>query len=187
MAQERIIGVRVNEDRHGQFERAAKRDGKKVSEWLRDLGIAAISPPVPRTTPTPPDTRSIAAFSRGDDQPRSKAQELAATIPGLRVGFGVSPSTGDLPAIAPASSNEVDSDAKLFKPWILELQRLQRMGEVDPGEAADEERRKLDSVGFQTPKGWMRWTLEQRADYLDQHHPLAGPRPERQAAAPDGW
>lgn len=39
------VEVWLDEDRIGQFERAAKRENKSVSEWLRDLGAAAIAPP----------------------------------------------------------------------------------------------------------------------------------------------
>lgn len=38
------VEVWLDEDRIGQFERAAKRENKSVSEWLRDLGTAAIAP-----------------------------------------------------------------------------------------------------------------------------------------------
>ncbi len=40
-----IYGVRVDEDRKGQFERAARAAGKTVTGWLLDLGIAEVSPP----------------------------------------------------------------------------------------------------------------------------------------------
>ena len=45
MAKNRIIGVRVDEEQSEQFERAAKVVGKKVSDWLRDLGAAEVAPP----------------------------------------------------------------------------------------------------------------------------------------------
>jgi len=47
MARDRIIGVRVDGVQSDQFERAAKNVGKKVSDWLRELGAAAIAPPQP--------------------------------------------------------------------------------------------------------------------------------------------
>ncbi len=47
MAQDKIIGVRVDVERLTTFEAAAQVAGKKVSEWLRDLGIAALSLPPP--------------------------------------------------------------------------------------------------------------------------------------------
>ncbi len=47
MAQDKIIGVRVDGERLTTFEEAAQVAGKKVSEWLRDLGIAALSLPPP--------------------------------------------------------------------------------------------------------------------------------------------
>jgi len=47
MAQDKIIGVRVDAERLTAFEGAAQLAGKKVSEWLRDLGIAALSLPPP--------------------------------------------------------------------------------------------------------------------------------------------
>jgi len=38
--------VIVTEDQFGQFERAAKRQGKEVGEWLRELGAVSISAPL---------------------------------------------------------------------------------------------------------------------------------------------
>jgi hypothetical protein len=190
--------VQVDDDRKGQFERAARAAGKTVPEWLRDLGIMAVAPPIPRPNPSPgmqvvkqPVTShpvtALEHAARAESPIGRSVTEFLLSKTQVKVENEGYVGTGDQSAIAPATPYEVDPDDKPFKPWISELKRLQRMGEVDPGESADEERRKLDSVGFQTPKGWIRWTLEQRADYLDIHHPLAGPRPEPITAAPDGW
>lgn len=40
-----LIRLWLAEEQSGQFDRAAKSAGKSVSEWLRDLGAAAIAPP----------------------------------------------------------------------------------------------------------------------------------------------
>lgn len=62
--------MRIEEDQDAQFELAAKSAGKSVSEWLRDLGAAAVTraelDPIPR---------------------KITAADIAASIPGLRVGL----------------------------------------------------------------------------------------------------
>lgn len=46
----KLIGVKLQDDQAGQFGRAAKAAGKTVASWLRDLGAAAVAPPVPFPT-----------------------------------------------------------------------------------------------------------------------------------------
>lgn len=41
----KIVGFRVDEDRLGQYARAADRQGKRISDWLRDLANAAVGTP----------------------------------------------------------------------------------------------------------------------------------------------
>lgn len=43
----KVVGVKLKDGQAAQFERAALAVGKTVPTWLRDLGAAAIAPPVP--------------------------------------------------------------------------------------------------------------------------------------------
>lgn len=122
-----IIGVRVEDERRAQFERAASAQGKKVSEWLRDLGIAAVSPPAAvkqqvvkqpifeepvRESVYEYDPEYAAAMegtipapSQGEitkpdlEQPKARltAGEIAAAIPGVQLGIP-KPPEADKPA-----------------------------------------------------------------------------------------
>ena len=145
-----IIGVRVSNERREQFERAAKGDGKSVSEWLRDLGVAAIAPP---TSPAP-------AVNRTGVERRSPAS-FAASIPGVRVGLSIPVDVGDAPV------EDVPT-----KPWLPELVRLQRLGEADPGEALEEFQSLLRGQTAGLPRGFQNMPLQQRAGWLDEHRPL---------------
>ncbi len=58
------------------------------------------------------------------------------------------------------------------KPWLPELIRLAKMGEMDPGSAAEEMNSLLKGDQFRAPKGWFQWSMEKRARWLDLNKPL---------------
>lgn len=176
MARQHIIGVRVEEERLEQFERAAKREGKKLSEWLRDLAITEIAAPlssVVREKRTPQPAYGTTRLSPA---------EIAASIPGVKLGtapeafigedgqmfqFAVAqdPNSFD---VANAPTEEITT-----KPWLPELTRITKLSEFDPGSATEELNALIGSL-FRPPKGWMAWSLQKRAAYLDETHPLEG-------------
>jgi len=65
------------------------------------------------------------------------------------------------------------------KGWLADIQRWAEMREVDPEEAAREESQVL--IGFKAPKGWLTWSSEQRAAYLDVNFPKDGTIPAASA------
>jgi len=80
MPKSHIIGVRVEDDRWAQFDRAARAAGKNVSEWLRDLGIQEIAPP-------------LAAYQSRLSQSNTSAPPLfdERLTPTTKPGFGRDP------------------------------------------------------------------------------------------------
>lgn len=108
-----MIGLWISDEQHDQFVRAAKRDSKTVSEWIRDLCLRAIAPPTntvlsaaPIDSPTVAmafvdsvavteagaavlmvDSEHSAAVAVESAMRRSRSAEIAASVPGLRVGL----------------------------------------------------------------------------------------------------
>lgn len=106
MAKEKIVMVRMEEEKHGKFERAAKAVGKTVSGWLRWLGEREVAPP---------SNEAILAHSRGYGQTTKRidvpakrtAAEIAAMIPGVRLGLETeSPEPQATPYDLASDSNE---------------------------------------------------------------------------------
>jgi hypothetical protein len=100
-------------------------------------------------------------------QRTSRAAELAAKIPGLQAGVGGHPASGQ-----PAKMENLSIPATSSRPWLPELVRLSRMGEVDPGSSAQEFDDLIGGRGFKPPKGWALWSTEKRARWLDENKPL---------------
>lgn len=160
--------VRVETEQYEQFTRAAKVAGKTPSAWLRELGAREVAPPVPRPAGaylSGPQAQVVSGLisERGETPRKMTPLELAAAIPGVRLGgFGGM----DLPVqVGNAPTEDVAT-----KPWLPELRRLQSLGEWDPG-TADEEFKAL-CPNFRPPKGWLGLSLEKRAAYLDEKCPL---------------
>lgn len=96
-------------------------------------------------------------------RPKMTATELAASIPGLRLGSSA--------AMAEPAEVEMGENVKT-KPWLPELIRLQRMSEMDPASSADEFATLLHGEAFRPPKGWAMWSMEKRARWLDENKPI---------------
>jgi hypothetical protein len=174
--------IRIEPEQLAQFQEAAKVAGKSVSDWLRDAGTAAII-----------GVRPTVATSEPEPSTQSRAVALVASIPGVRLGIPMAgglciasgvgqeersqtlavPNSanedGDTHSDTPEAIEELGEDVPT-KPWLPELMRIQRMGEIDPESAADELRRLVPE--FKPPKGWAGWSIGQRAAWLDLNRPL---------------
>jgi len=75
------------------------------------------------------------------------AAELAAIIPGVSLGMGTP-----------------------GRKWLPELKKLKAKGEVDQTSADEDFKTMIPE--FRPPKGWNSWTIEGRAKWLDEKHPI---------------
>lgn len=92
--------------------------------------------------------------------PKPTAAQLAASIPGLKLGLS-------------ASEIEISDDSEdvATRPWLPELIQAAKRGELDPGDGT-EYFLSLYGGPFKPPKGWSQWSIDKRAAYLDEHAPL---------------
>ena len=174
MAREIIKSVRLGEEEAGQFERAAKALGKGVSEWLRDLGVAAVA------VPSQADRTIEGSGSQLD---RTVGAGYTEDIWGPGLGpLGLSERLEAAGLNPPADKGQVpwepakvvfEAATATTRHWLPELTRLQQIGEEDPGTAADEFQTLLGGE-IRFPKGWLSWDLRRRAAWLDEHRPLKG-------------
>ncbi len=72
----------------------------------------------------------------------------------------------------PDAEPEPEPEPVRTKPWLPELQRIMRMAEVEPEQSTQEFRRMLGGSSLKPPKGWSDWSINRRANYLDEKHPL---------------
>lgn len=106
-------------------------------------------------------------------QQRKKLEDLAASIPGLHVGVGEgNASTAPTAQMDNTYVGDCPVEDVKTKPWLPILLKLQQMGEVDPGSAAEEFNTLLKGEQFRQPKGWHQWSMEKRARWLDQNKAL---------------
>jgi hypothetical protein len=191
MTKEAFISMRLPTEQKEQFERAAKRDGKTVAAWLRDLGARAVAPPMPSgpyeargysdsamTTlreGKPPETFMPTS---GPSRPRKTAAEIAASIPGVSAGVMSEQALRGRQAPYGAWSGEVrqDDPGESVPSWSADLDKWA----TDPTQADDD----LTTALFartgavrKLPREFMNWTKDRKVlarltQYLDREHPL---------------
>ena len=81
-------------------------------------------------------------------------------------------SRGHVAAEPVVDVGDAPSEDVSTKPWLPELMRLQRMGEMDPSSSEDEFNTLMRGETFRPPKGWANWSLKNRADWLDANRPI---------------
>ena len=178
------IVVHVDGEQRGQFECAAKRDGKKVGEWLRDLGAVAIVPPTIERSHNPPMQAPVVVESpiakvAQVERPSGSSPGAAPSspLPGSAAGFGkdamaflaergikVGVKVAEVVDVGDAPVEDVKT-----RPWLPELKKLMAKGEF---EDVTEDFNALYGRQFRPPKGWSVWDLARRAQWLDANAPL---------------
>lgn len=197
MAKQTILGIRVNDEQRGQFERAAKAAGKKISEWLRDVAIAVVAPPKAAELPEPGTIWLNETTGRFEKVPiqMSPQPQSGVSIVQLEQGeestqypIGVSPKALEYAAAAEAPIGRSITEFLLLKgshvevdlaegpdrtvtvtrrSWLPELQKL-----AGRDDAMDLFNDLLNGRTLRRPPKWDGMNLEQRAIYLDEHCPL---------------
>jgi hypothetical protein len=249
MSKDKRLIIRIDEDRLGQFQRAAKREGKSVSEWLRDLGTREVAAPAleadktkkwrlkmgfaapedcenPRCPVGCPDSHvlpscdedaiamgvptldQVAAVSPPVEpllhqrqvvwdangitqlepepgyqftkqQGRKTPAEVAASIPGLRVGFtknelenGCEVGTGYVRVVDGEITFPANTPEEPVRSWVEDVSKWARL---DEGEAHEELLRV--TRGKWPPSNLSQWVRNPRIRpdliaWLDEHYPL---------------
>lgn len=190
-----MLGLWIPDEQHGQFMRAAKRADKTLSEWLRDLGAREIAPPTTTTLTefkgVPPVARAGAVQPKPGEavllvdaewmKPRRTAAEIAAVIPGVKVGL--LPNNGAI-ITEPQKTYQFaeDHDPNSFnvgnapveevhiKPWLPVWRVLAPKVESEPGTFWDEIGRL--APGFKPAVAFWKLSLEAQAAALDEKYPL---------------
>lgn len=140
----------MHEDQLGQFGRAAKTAEKTVAEWLRDLGAAAIAPPVI------PDNRT-------NEIPLSDCMN-----PECPVGCDDS----HVLPICEEDAVALDSVDRLTgyaaRSWSEEFARCRKLGDF-AGDAFAEATAHIKKW----PKGFKEWNERKQVAWPDEHYPLS--------------
>lgn len=102
-------------DQDAQFERRAKFEGKSVSEWLRDLGAAAVAPPEVRMSNVLDPNKWEPNFGTVVAPEYWEEFEAAAKSEGISIEEWIKQ--------ACISQIEIDHDASHGEPWGTERQK----------------------------------------------------------------
>ena len=151
--------IRLEEEQLEQFKRRAKAEGKSVSEWLRDMGAAAINPPtnVLRGPEHYHETHKEAPTSRAIE-----AAEHAET------GIGRSVAEFLKASMSPVADIEFPAGApeEPVRSWREIWDRTSKRGEAGEAEWADALNGVRIPADRKTPQSKIAW--------LDAEHPLEG-------------
>lgn len=98
----RVIGVKLSDDDLEKYERATRRDGARtIAGWLRGLAERSIAPPPDLAAPVPRQTITVTPHPA-----KRTAAEIAAMIPGVRLGLEAEPPEPQAPADVATESTE---------------------------------------------------------------------------------
>jgi hypothetical protein len=204
------IVVHVDGEQRGQFECAAKRDGKKVGEWLRDLGVVAIAPPaiersleryesLRQAANNPPIQAPVVVESliakvaqverpsgRGWEDPGSSPGAAPPSpLPGSAAGFGKDAMAflaerGIKVGVKVAEVVDVGDAPAEDVKTRPWLPELKKLMAKGEFEDVTEDFNALYGRQFRPPKGWGMWDLARRAQWLDANAPLEAVAPRNQ-------
>lgn len=185
MDKEVFISIRLASQQKEQFGRAAKSAGKTVAAWLRDLGAAAIAPPLAVGPSRSPQYVENAVS-------RIHAEQVEDKMFGPLIGPSRSLFNPDKPVplerIHDAISSSLGEDvATAYAPKVLEhaagaeapigrsvtdflMSAVPKVG--GRGLFNPEHFLSLCGGEFRPPKGWGVWDVKKRAAWLDANRPL---------------
>lgn len=197
MAKGKLLMLRVDEEQHGQFTRAAKAAGKTASAWLRDLGAREIAPPTTTLTahsgpPLVAGSMPVPALQGGAilhveaerGQRRKTAAELVDSIPGVRLGGfgGIDMATNPQEALDSANAlidkwaqepyyvGNAPVEEITTKPWLPLWTKLVQKINDDPDSFYEEVNRLCP--GFKPTQAFWKLPIERQAAALDEKYPL---------------